>query len=89
MNYGAMLGLVLVVISLLIYILELYENQWISIISTIALIAGIVMGIKKFRDQENGGFISYGSALGYGTLICSDSWSNFCRSKLCLLGLCG
>jgi hypothetical protein len=30
---------------------------------------GLYMGIKKYRDQELGGNITYGSALGYGTLL--------------------
>ncbi|KAA3647400.1 MAG: DUF4199 domain-containing protein [Bacteroidetes bacterium] len=69
MNFGAMLGLVLMIFSLIIYVTEMYGSQWINWISTIILIAGIVIGIKKRRDNELGGHISYGSALGYGTLI--------------------
>lgn len=58
------------VISLITYVLELYdESKWLNWVGMIVLVAGIVMGIKSYRDKENGGYISYGGALGYGTLI--------------------
>lgn len=69
LNFGIMLGLVMMVLSLLIFILELYTLSWINWVTNIILIAGIVYGIKKRRDNELGGSISYGSALGYGTLV--------------------
>lgn len=70
LNFGAILGLILMAISLIIYVFNIYEStDSISWISIVVLIAGIVIGIKKYRDQENGGYITYGSALGYGTLI--------------------
>lgn len=69
LNYGAVLGLVLMVLSLLVFVLELYEASWINYISYAISIGGIVYGIKKHRDTERGGVISYGGALGYGTLI--------------------
>lgn len=69
MQFGLTLGIALTVISLAVYVLELYEHQWINYLSTVVLIAGIVMGIKNRRNKELGGYISYGSALGYGTLI--------------------
>lgn len=69
MQFGLTLGIVLSVVSLAIYVLELYENQWINYISTVVVIVGIVIGIKNRRDKELGGTITYGSALGYGTLV--------------------
>lgn len=69
MQFGLTLGIALTIVSLAIYVLELYEQQWVNYLSTLVLIVGLVIGIKKRRDQELGGEISYGAALGYGTLI--------------------
>ncbi len=70
LNFGAKLGLVLMIISLVIYVFELYEaNRWLSWVSMAIMAAALFMGIKNYRDKENGGFISYGSAVGYGVLV--------------------
>lgn len=69
LNYGAVLGLILTVISLLTYILEMYASSWVGWIGNIILVLGVVWGIKRYRDEELGGFISYGQGVGYGTLI--------------------
>ena len=69
MNYGAMLGLILMVLTLIVYVAELYSAQWINWVSTAILIGGVILGIKRRRDNELGGFISYSSSLGYGTLV--------------------
>ncbi|MEX2379804.1 MAG: DUF4199 domain-containing protein [Vicingaceae bacterium] len=69
LNFGAILGLALAVISLITYILEMYSSSWIGWLGNIILILGVVWGIKRYRDEELGGFISYGQGVGYGTLI--------------------
>lgn len=69
LNFGALLGLVLMILTLVTFVLEMYEAKWLNYLSWAILIGGIAYGIKQFRDKENGGFISYGSALGYGTLV--------------------
>lgn len=69
LNFGAILGLALTIISLLTYVLELYSSSWIGWLSNLILIAGIVWGIKRYRDVELGGYISYGQGVGYGTLV--------------------
>lgn len=68
-NFGIILGLVLTVLSMLSFILEMYENKMMTYISYLILIAGISYGIKKRRDNELAGYISYGGALKYGTLL--------------------
>lgn len=70
LNYGALLGLILMIISLIIYVFQMYDaNKWLSWVSMAILVGGLVMGIKNFRDKESGGFISYGGAVKYGTLV--------------------
>ena len=68
MNYGAMLGLALVIYTLLLWMLELSDNRVLGYISIIITITGIVLATKNFRDQVQGGFITYGRALAVGTL---------------------
>jgi hypothetical protein len=68
LNYGAILGLVLMIFSLIVYLFELYDS-WLNWLGVVVLILGIIYGIKNFRDRERGGFITYGGAVGYGTLI--------------------
>ncbi len=40
----------------------------VGIPSVIIMIGGIVLATRTYRDQEQGGYISYGRALGTGTL---------------------
>ena len=69
LNFGTVLGLILMIISLIIYVFELYDAKWLSYLNYLVLILGIVLGIKRHRDLEKGGHITYGGALGYGTLV--------------------
>jgi hypothetical protein len=74
LNFGAKLGLVLMIISLINYVFNLYEastavSTIISLLSMAILAGGIYVGTKSFRDGLNEGTITYGKALGYGTLI--------------------
>lgn len=69
MNFGALLGLVLILYSALLYAIDQSTNQYLSWISYVFLAAGIVLGTKHYRDKVNEGFITYGQALWTGTLI--------------------
>ncbi len=68
-TYGLLTAIGLILITFLTYLFNLTEVTWISYLSFIVLIAGIILGTIKFRDDDLGGFISYGRALGLGTLI--------------------
>ncbi len=69
LNAGFITGVGLIALSLIIYLLGLMEVTWLSYLSWVILLAGIILGTKHFRDELNGGFISYGKALGFGTLV--------------------
>jgi hypothetical protein len=69
LNFGAILGLALAIISLITYVLEMYDSSWIGWLGNIILVLGVVYAIKRYRDEELGGYISYGQGVGYGTLI--------------------
>ncbi len=69
MTYGAIVGLILVVYSVLLYLAGLTFNRKLGIIQYIILFVGIYMGTKAYRDKALGGYIKYGKALLFGTII--------------------
>ncbi len=70
MNYGVILGLSLVIYSLFIWMLGETTNKNLSFVTYIIMISGIIISTKTFRDQEQGGYITYGRGLAVGTLTC-------------------
>jgi hypothetical protein len=66
-NYGLLLGFVSIIIALVNYVFgDLYKPHLILIVvSLVASITVIVLGIKKFKDL-NGGFLSVGQAIKTG-----------------------
>jgi len=71
MTYGMFVGIALIVLSLLTYIMGVIKPPfWVSLLQYVVIIAGIIYGTKKFRDEDLGGEISYSKALGFGILIC-------------------
>lgn len=69
MNFGAINGASIMILSLLIYIIGIQQNILISVIIYGLNIFFIVYGTKHLRDQYQNGQITYGKALGSGTLI--------------------
>jgi hypothetical protein len=68
MNYGAMIGVVLVLISLVFYILGMENNNVVGWIQFLFLLAGLVLSILYYRKNVEGGYITYGKSLGTGVL---------------------
>ena len=68
MNWGGMLGFALITISVVFYVLGMTESKAVQWISYAALAAGIYMGSKAKRDEQNG-YISYGQSLAVGTAV--------------------
>lgn len=68
MNYGAIIGLALIAISLVSFLIGNYESKIMQYVSYAAMIGGLYWAIKCYRDKENGGFIAYSKALGFGVL---------------------
>jgi len=67
LNYGLMLGFISILISVANYAVgDIYKPHWsVSVISILATIAVIVLGIKKIKEQNNG-FLTLGEALKTG-----------------------
>jgi len=68
MFYGAIIGISLVLYTFIIYLVGLSTNRYIGFIQYIIIIGGIYISTKKYRDESLKGYISYGRALGFGTL---------------------
>lgn len=70
MNYGLIMGTLLVLLSLVTYLLGVIKPPfWVSLINYAIMIGVIVWGTKKYRDEVLGGAITYGNALGFGVMI--------------------
>ena len=71
MNYGAVLGLVLVALAVIMWSIGIDDKQSIipGLLNNSLTIAFITYAIIQYRDINNNGFISYGSSLKLGTTI--------------------
>lgn len=68
-KFGMLTSLGVIVLSLIFYLMGLTGNNLVQWFVYIILIIGIVLGIKHHKNNDLDGFISYGRALGCGTLI--------------------
>ncbi len=67
-NYGLLTAIGLIILSLVGYLLGLEGQVWLGFIGYAILLAGIIIGTINFRKESGDGYISYGRALGFGTL---------------------
>ncbi len=69
MKYGLIGGLVYVALSLLLYLIDMQEVQWLGILVNLAVLFGAIYLAQTFhRDNELGGYITYGRAVSVGML---------------------
>lgn len=66
MNWGGILGFALIAVSVVFYVLGMTESKAVQWLSYAVLAAGIYLGSKARKDEQNG-FLSYGEGLGAGT----------------------
>lgn len=66
MNWGGILGLVLIAYSLVLYMLDANESSAAQWVSYVFIGAGIFLATKNKRDGDLNGVISYGQGLGIG-----------------------
>lgn len=69
LKWGLITGLVLIIFSLITYYGGMMANQALQWVSYLFLAIGIFLGVKKHRDDELGGYMTYGRGLGAGVLI--------------------
>lgn len=76
-RHGLLAGLVLIVVGLIIHMAGLVDytgqsssGSWISNIATWGvMVAAIVMAVRQHRDQELGGFITFGRSFYTGFIV--------------------
>lgn len=68
LRYGIIVGLICVIYSFILYLTDNSMNRWLSSISYIVILVGMVMAFKYFKEHNNG-FMSYGQGLGIGSLM--------------------
>ena len=66
---GFYLGVVMIVFQAVLYLADISMKSGLSNFSLVILGLGLFFATRHYRDQVNGGFISYGKAVGYGVLI--------------------
>ncbi len=71
MNYGAVLGLFLVAIAVIMWSVGADDKQSVipGLLNNVLTITFIAYAIVQYRDINNNGFISYASSLKLGTTI--------------------
>ncbi len=69
LNWGLILGLALVIYSALLYFTDNMFNRSLGYVSYLLIVIGIFFGVKAYRDNFLGGYISYGQTIGAGIII--------------------
>lgn len=68
LKWGAMLGLVLMVITLIMYLTDQATNPLFTGLTLGAMVAFLILSMRDYRSQ-NAGYMSYGEGLGVGSLV--------------------
>ena len=68
MRYGIIVGLISVIYSFVLAMLDETMNRGLGAVAYLFLIVGMVMAFKYFKTH-NHGYMSYGQGLGIGTLM--------------------
>ena len=69
MTYGAILGLVLILFSVIGYVFNKQDSSVLSILNYVVMAIIVYVGSKNLRDKYSDGYIKYGKALGSSFLI--------------------
>ncbi len=67
--WGAIVGLVSVVYSVILYMLDQTLNTVLGYLGFIIIIAGLAIAMKSYRDNVLDGILPFGKAFGFGVLI--------------------
>jgi hypothetical protein len=69
LNWGVIIGLISIVYSVILYMLNLMFNQALGYAGVIIIIVGLALAMKSYRDNVLGGVLPFGKAFGFGMLI--------------------
>lgn len=68
-NFGIITGVVMILFSLILYLVDMHLNRTVSWIGYLFLIGGIIWGTIDYRQKVLGGFMSYGKAFSASFMI--------------------
>lgn len=68
LGYGVIISLALVVLSLILFLLNLDQNKPLQYLTYIILIGGILLSQFNYRNKYSDGYIEYGKAFMVGML---------------------
>ncbi len=68
LKYGVLASVVIMVFTTIINVTGQSQNKWLTSLSFVFMIVGIVVAMKAFKE-ENKGFMTYGEGLGLGSLV--------------------
>lgn len=69
LTYGAMLGLLMIIYTILLYVMNQSFNKALGYVTFLFIIVMVFYGAKSYRDNYLNGYISYGKALGISMII--------------------
>jgi hypothetical protein len=69
LGYAVILGIVVIMFSLLLFVLDVDRQSALNYFSYVFVIAGLIFFQINYRNKYMGGFISYGKAFTVGLLI--------------------
>jgi hypothetical protein len=69
LNWGVIIGLISIVYSVILYMLNQTFNQALGYAGIIIIIAGLALAMKSYRDNVLDGVLPFGKAFGFGILI--------------------
>lgn len=67
-KYGILTSVAIIIYTTITNISGQSQNKWLAMLSYGILIAGIILALKEFREN-NKGFMGYGEGLGLGSMV--------------------
>jgi cation transport ATPase len=67
-QYGLGIGFILIILSLVLYVMDVntFENRWISWVSYGILFIGMLIAMLGYKNKVLGGYISFGKSFSVG-----------------------
>src|SRR4030043_2300558 len=69
LNWGVIIGLISIVYSVILYMLNKTFSQALGYAGIIIIIVGLAVAMKSYRDNVLDGILPFGKAFGFGVLI--------------------
>ncbi len=69
LTWGVIIGLITIVYSVILYMLNQTFNRALGYAGIIILIGGLALAMKSYRDNVLDGILPFGKAFGFGVLV--------------------